>query len=295
MVMQEVRDEYIATTHAANDIYVLNYVLDGLFADDIFAIVQYPQIFSNILSQKLASVGLSLSPSKCQILHFNSTQPPVTVDGATIPVVTNITILGVIISPDAPTAEIDNRKSRANAIIADIGKTALFNCKLNLQLRSRIYQATARYCLTYGIASLALRADELKSLLVFDRRIIRLMCRGWRPKTITTDGIPETIWVPLSNEIIHRKCRTTPLEKQIKSCRWTWAAHLARRPQFHPFSQLIENIIRSQPTTKRAKGGQRLTWIRLLLKEAPEYPGLNSLWNALRGPRDQVNAFIKRR
>ena len=136
--------------------------------------------------------------------------------------------------------------------------------------------------LFYGLSSLTLREKEYQRLDVYERQVLRKMCKGWRRTTIGG----RALWVPIANIKLYKDTGLLPLKSYIVGRRWQWVLHLARRAPTHPCRQIIESIINGEQRaeTKRKLGGAKLTFLRQVAAEAKEVgiaTGLSMLWRKL--------------
>ncbi len=265
----------------SSDIYSNHFLQYYAYADDILFLcssVQTAEFFTRTLADELGVVGLSINPNKCLMLSTN----PQDLHSSpfTIPTKSHLIYLGATIALVGTSGlELSLRKQRAQAALARIGKNTLYNGKLPLSLRSRIYAATVRAILVYSLGTCVLVAKDMKSLDVFERSAFRRMCHGWRP--ILREG--RQLWVPIANPELYSRLHLGPVSLMVQKLRYTWLCHVARRDDSHITKTAVANAINGTPQSKRTRGGQKLTWLRLLSRESkdslPGCTGLQYLWN----------------
>ena len=68
----------------------------------------------------------------------------------------------------------------------------------------------------------------------------------------------------ISNEDLYRRCKMEPWSKIIKKRRLSWYGHLIRLSEETPAKKALDEVKRK---VKKPKGGQKITWIKLIEKD----------------------------
>ena len=132
-----------------------------------------------------------------------------------------------------------------------------------------VYRAMVRTALVYAAGRWALGTEGLRALEVFDRsRLRRLLKVRWEDR--------------ISNEELVRLAGLPGLREVIVGCMWRWLGHVLRMGT----GRLPRRLLAYDPRdlgAKRKVGGVRVSWRRVVVKEAWEgIPG--SFWPEGRKP-----------
>ena len=121
----------------------------------------------------------------------------------------------------------------------------LTSTKIDLKFRLRLFNMCVLSTLTYGSDTWTLTARNKQRLRVSHLAMLRRILRESR-----RDHIP--------NVEIFKKCDATPLSSVVKSRKWSWAGHLARRSD----GRWSEAVTCWWPrgTGARRRGGQKKRW-----------------------------------
>ncbi len=282
VVMRRVQERVGTLLHTTENVYSSHFLTDREFADDILGVAgdsQIAQVFTDSLNSELNAVGLKLNISKCAVMKFGDAGDfPIQINGESIVEVEEFVYLGSVfsVSPQL-TREVETRKAKAGYMFFRL-KRVLLNPSIPTLTRLRIYGATVRAVLLYAAGTWAPRKEDLRSLEVFDKRLIRKIVRGYQ--SVIQNG--ETIWINISDkELWKRAASLRPLGQIILNLRWSWFGHVMRRGEDHPVRSVVSSITKDTPETVRKQGGQTLTYPRRLIKDMQEAgkstPGFLSL------------------
>lgn len=253
------------------------------YADDILILSSEADIvqhFTAALAEELRLVGLQFNTGKCKVMTAGPTATPTFTHPALQQHEARIKYLGTLV-PAQDSQEALHRIQRAQGAFAQLGKAVLLNHRLPIALRARIYDATVRAVLLYGLGGSVLKEGDKKALGTCERAFLRRMCQGWQLRPV--GPIPRIVWIPVPNAVLYRRTHLQKIGALIERKRWSWFLHIARRDDVHITKSLIHTLVTTAPQTKRSPGGQKSTWLRQMVKAAktirPGTTGLHSMWH----------------
>ena len=163
-------------------------------------------------------MGLRMNARKTEVMHgaVESDPTPITLGQSTLPVTTNFTYLGSIISNDCSLdKEIVNRIGKASAAFGQLRDKVYLNHDLSIQTKMSVYSAIVVAILLYGCETWTVYSRQLKQLEKFHMSCLRQMLRiTWKDK--------------ITNNVVLSRCGGLSLESMIASRTLRWAGHLSR-------------------------------------------------------------------
>ena len=232
------------------------------FADDILLLSHDPlelQTMIRELSDASQMVGLNMNIKKTKVMMSNKLQnKTITVNGRVIEQVENYIYLGKNISLENDTAA--EVKRRIQLAWAKFGKlTLIFRDKdLPISLKKQIFNQCIIPVLSYGAETWTTTKKLEKKLRVTERAMERIMVGVTKRDKVKNIDLREKTKV---RDIIH----------EIKTKKWRWAGHLARRQDSRWTHRVTEwtprECTRSRGRQSRRwmdeiKGSQGITWMR---------------------------------
>ncbi|XP_055598363.1 uncharacterized protein LOC129747955 isoform X1 [Uranotaenia lowii] len=173
-----------------------------------------------------------------------SSNNKVTIDGDELEIVEDFIYLGSLVTADNDTSREIRRR-----IIS--GSRAYFG--LHKQLRSRrlsprtkcnLYMTLIRPVVLYGHETWILLEEDLRTLGVFERRVLRTIFGG-----VQENGV----WRRRMNHELARLYGEPSIQKVVKAGRIRWAGHVARMTDDCPAKQ----VFATNPVGTRRAGAQR--------------------------------------
>ncbi|XP_055610109.1 uncharacterized protein LOC129757033 [Uranotaenia lowii] len=177
-----------------------------------------------------------------------SSNNKVTIDGDELEIVEDFVYLGSLVTADNDTSREIRRR-----IIS--GSRAYYG--LHKQLRSRrlgprtkcnLYTTLIRPVVLYGHETWILLEEDLRTLGVFERRVLRTIFGG-----VQENGM----WRRRMNHELARLYGEPSIQKVVKAGRIRWAGHVARMPDDCPAKQ----VFATNPVGTRRAGAQRARWL----------------------------------
>ena len=196
-------------------------VRDLQYADDAAIVCSSAEELQqelDIQNVAYARMGLRMNPRKTEVMHgsVEADPSPITLSQATLPVTTNFTYLGSIISSDCSVdTEIINRIGKASASFGQLRKKVYLNRDLSIKTKMSVYNAIVLAILLYGCETWALYSRQMRRLEKFHMSCLRQMLRvRWQDR--------------LTNNEVLSRCGSVSLETVIASRTLRWAGHLSR-------------------------------------------------------------------
>ena len=196
-------------------------VRDLQYADDAAVLARTPAELQAELTQtntQFSRMGLLMNKEKTEVMHRPTAheQPAVIIDGTQLPVATDFTYLGSIISNSGSIdREINHRISRASAAFGCLKDRVYLNRHLKLGTKIKVYNAIVISTLLYGSETWPPHSTHLKILNKFHLQCLRKMLRiTWRDK-IT------------NNEVLTR-CGSSHIHSIMAQRTLRWAGHVER-------------------------------------------------------------------
>ena len=196
-------------------------VRDLQYADDAAIVCSSAEELQqelDIQNVAYARMGLRINPRKTEVMHgsVEADPSPITLNQATLPVTTNFTYLGSIISSDCSVdTEIINRIGKASASFGQLRERVYLNRDLSIKTKMSVYNAIVLAILLYGCETWALYSRQLRRLEKFHMSCLRQMLRvRWQDR--------------LTNNEVLSRCGSVSLETVIASRTLRWAGHLSR-------------------------------------------------------------------
>ena len=236
------------------------------YADDIvltFEDVKNMQRALDLITSIFASYHLTLNTTKTksmilnqQYLKLEYPKSIITCKGKPIENVKIFKYLGSQIKYDEPltgNAEIDMRIDVSECKFYELGKN-LFNQKIMLSTRIKIFNALVRSRLTYSCQTWNVTKKQMKHISATYMAMIRKMVRGgYRRKENSYSFV-------LTNEDLLQKCKTESLEKYIARQQRNYLAHVIRTPDYGITKQLLFNDNQS------IKQGRKVTLYKTVIE-----------------------------
>lgn len=262
-------------------------VSDLEYADDIVAMgdnTQAIQSFLDNLAVEISKYGMYFSPSKCKAMVQDWTLPPpvLTLVGEPLELVDCFTYLGSQISAKGDiAAEISSRISKARAAFCNL-RHLWRRRDISLHLKGRVYTSTVRAVLLYGCEGWTLRRSDMKRLQAFDHRCLRSIARVWWQLRISNAEVRRRVL---------RSANNTDLEHFIVNHQLRWLGHVLRMHQ----NRLPKRALFALPGTGwvRKKGGQYLSWNRMMKNLTSSLASTGSVRLPGWGPRDKSNQWLE--
>lgn len=232
-------------------------VTDLDFADDTVFFVETWEQANRLLnkfknSAKPYGLRINYLKTKC-VMYGDGPNGSLMIDGQYIEQVDSFKYLGATSSSTGYNMEeITIRIGKAAAAFASLKPRIFNNPNISKETKLRIYRCSIIAILLYGAETWVVREEELRLLEVFHMRCLRCI---------------------LNRSLLHRitniqtlsDCDELSIREKIRIQRGRWYGHLQRmqpaRLPLRVFSSTIPN------NWKRKRGGQRLTWSQLLLKD----------------------------
>ena len=146
--------------------------------------------------------------------------------------------------------DIKRRKGLAISTCARLTKM-LENKVTSLRTKVRIVKVYIESVFMYNAELWTLTKQLEKEIDVFQRKLLRRIFNiRWQDM--------------ISNEDLYRRCKMEPWSKIIKKRRLSWYGHLIRLSEETPAKKALEEVKRK---VKKPKGGQKITWIKLIEKD----------------------------
>jgi hypothetical protein len=232
------------------------------FADDIVLIANDPanlQIMLNELALVSQEVGLKMNLSKTKVMFNEFTNKThITIEGTTLETVDEYIYLGQLINRSGSLLPEINRRIKL-AWRAFGRNSIIFKSKMPLHLKSKTFDQCILPVLTYGCETWTLNATITNKLATTQRSMERSMLG------ITKRDRKRNTW-------IRNKTKVTDIIQRVKSLKWQWAGHIARRTDNRWTTRTIEwyprgiKRPRKRPKDRWDRDIRRLagtTWFRL--------------------------------
>ena len=200
------------------------------FADDIVLIANSSQELQSLiteLAEASLEVGLKINLSKTKVMYNDFIDiENITVDGTNLEIVDHYIYLGQLIHISGSLLPEINRRIRAGWI-AFGRNNIIFKSRMPLYLKKKAFDQCILPVLTYGCETWNLKAAVTQKLQVAQRSMERAMLGITRRDRKRIGWIREQTKV---TDIIHR----------IKSLKWQWAGHIARRTDNRWTTKIVE-------------------------------------------------------
>ena len=219
------------------------------FADDILLLSHEPQELQKMireLSEESNKAGLKMNIKKTKVMMCNKLKDyAITVQGKTIEKVDSYIYLGKKISLENETAGEVNR--RIQLAWVKFGKLSFIfrDEELPLALKRPIFNQCIIPVLSYGSETWTTTKRLEKKLNVTERAIERILIGVTRRDRVT-------------NTDLRKKTEVRDIILEIKSKKWRWAGHLARREDNRWTHKLTDWIPRS---FTRGRGRPNRRWL----------------------------------
>ena len=227
--------------------------------------------FLTILIPLAKQKGLSLNLKKCEHLPLHSTEKiiiadPETHESITIPTVTVVKYLGVLLTPNASSNKEINRRLSQAKTAHKLLRPFFTHKHLALKWKLTVYQQIIGSILTYAMESLAIDVTNFRKLDAFHYKVIR-QCMG--VKSTFYSKIINPTEAEISNRYYHKTLHQrgfdirTPTQK-IQSRSLKLLGHITRHPE-----ELVSSCTyRADGSARRLNatlrvGAPRLHWSEL--------------------------------
>ena len=219
------------------------------FADDILLVSHDPlelQTMIQELSVESKKAGLKMNIKKTKVMMSNQLQDhTIAVDGMTIEKVDSYIYLGKNITLENETA--GEVRRRIQLAWVKFGKLSIIlrDENLPISLKRQIFNQCIIPVLSYGAETWATTKKLEKKLRVTERAMERIMVGVTRRDKVR-------------NEDLRKKTNARDIIQEIKTKKWRWAGHLARRKD----NRWTHNITNWTPITQtRRRGRQSRRWM----------------------------------
>ena len=204
-----------------------------LYADDLAIIDITSTDTQNRLEswQKvLTDDGLKINVAKTEYLSTRETPLPMTLDGEELKNVDHFMYLGSVIDKDGTIdRDVDLRVRAAwSSWIKLTG--VLYDRKIPLRLKAKVYESIIRPTLTYGSECWAMKVTNKRKIATTEMRMLRGIL-----------GV--SIREHMRNEEIRRILHISPIDEVIRSGRLRWFGHVQRRDANNVTRRVMELAI----------------------------------------------------
>jgi hypothetical protein len=153
------------------------------FADDVAELETTADSLQGMIddtSEVSKRIGLTISGAKTKVLALNQPAPcQVTLDGEPIENVEEFKYLGSIITPDGRAErDISARIAKAWGVFTSLKKALWTRREISTKTKVRIYVATLRAVLLFACETCLIKAEDARTLDVFDHRCLRYILRN---------------------------------------------------------------------------------------------------------------------
>ncbi|CAK1594062.1 unnamed protein product [Parnassius mnemosyne] len=222
-----------------------------LFADDIVLVGEEGIEVQRRLTgwqRRLESVGLKISRSKTEYLCCDfgglSSPVPMSLDGAILPICSDVKYLGSLIQDDGG---IDRAvQHRINAGWMKWRQVTATTCdpRMPIRLKGKIYKSIIRPVVMYGSECWAVKKKDENRLHANEMRMLRWMCGVTRMDKIR-------------NEYIRGSLKVAPVVEKVRGSRLAWFGHVMRRNESHVTKRVLNMNVEGH--TGRGRPNKR--WI----------------------------------
>lgn len=231
------------------------------YADDIDVIGRTASIVTDnflAIEQSANSVGLKVNSSKTKYMLSSKNEqrhsdlgPNITMGPHNIEIVKNFIYLGSeITSNNDISAEIRRRIILASKCMGSLRKL-LRSKQLSYKTKVQLYHQLILPVLLYGAETWSLRTSDEQLLLVFERRILRMI---YGPVQENDQ------WRIRHNDELRQIYQHPDIAKKIRAKRLSWAGHVQRMEPNKP----PKKVFSSNPVGDRRPGRPRTRWIDLV-------------------------------
>jgi len=234
---------------------------DLCFADDVLLLgrtVASVQVAVDAVAAVGRRVGLVLNAKKTVwVARGEVGLGNVVVEGQSVERAGSLVYLGSEMGPDGGMAgEVGRRVAAASASFWRLRR--LWRDRgVSVAVKARVYSAVVRGVLLYGVESWPLREADCRRLEVFDRGRIRYLL-----------GVRLTDRVSVGQLLARAGVRG--LGQLIVERRWRWLGHVMRMGEERVPRRCLLWTGKEVDGATRRRGGCRLTWLRLVLREGWE-------------------------
>ena len=213
------------------------------FADDILLVSHDPlelQTMIQELSVESKKAGLKMNIKKTKVMMSNQLQDhTITVDGVTIERVDSYIYLGKNITLENETA--GEVRRRIQLAWVKFGKLSIIlrDENLPISLKRQIFNQCIIPVLSYGAETWATTKKLEKKLRVTERAMERIMLGVTRRDKVR-------------NEDLRKKTNARDIIQEIKTKKWRWAGHLARRKDNRWTHTVTKASVSSNPRRRSA-------------------------------------------
>ena len=232
-------------------------ITDLDFADDTVFFVETWEQAKRLLdkfkkSAKPYGLRINYSKTKC-VMYGDGPEGFLEIDEQIIEQVDSFKYLGATSSSSGYSQEeITVRIGKAASAFASLKPRIFSNPDITKETKLKIYSSSIISILLYGAETWTVREDELRLLEVFHMRCLRCI-------------LNRSILQRITNNRTLSDCGEITIREKIRIQRGRWFGHIQRmNPARLPRRIFTSEIPRNW---KRKRGGQRLTWGQLLLKD----------------------------
>jgi hypothetical protein len=224
------------------------------YADDIVLISHSAQSLEEMLTNlntESKKVGLKINKTKTKLM-FNklAKSKAITIDNDQIEIVSSFTYLGQIFNINAELQEEINHRVQLAWYSFNKLKD-VFKGELPICLKRKVFNECIIPVLTYGSETWTLTKQMERKIQTTVRRMERIILG------ITLKDKKQNSWIRTQTKI------TDPIE-YVKSSKWKWAGHLARRTDHRWTTETTT----WKPRGKRKRGRPRTRWTDEIAKVA---------------------------
>ncbi|XP_062704756.1 uncharacterized protein LOC134287060 [Aedes albopictus] len=206
------------------------------------------------LKREAAKVGLVVNASKTKYMLVGGTENDrirlgsnVTIDGDSFEVVEEFVYLGSLLTADNNVSrEIRRRIISGSRAYYGLQKK-LRSKKIHPRTKCTMYKTLIRPVILYGHETWTMLEEDLQTLGVFERRVLRTIFGG-----VQENGV----WRRRMNHELAALYGEPSIQKVAKAGRIRWAGHVARMPDNNP----AKLVFATDPVGTRRRGAQRARW-----------------------------------
>ena len=230
-----------------------------LYADDTSLVcddIESLRAAVTLMDATFVQWGLTISTKKTKVLVVGkdaAEQSPhavITIRGKVLDVVSQFKYLGSMFTSDGMlVTEIAHRVASASSAFARLHQAKIWSSKaLSLSTKLQFLQTIVMTVLLYSGETWSLLDEHLHQLSVFHMRCLRRIC-----------GI--SLLDHSTNSVILKRCKTFPVESQLRSKRLRWFGHICRMAN----NRLPKLIMHGQLVGQNCRGRPRTIWNDVVL------------------------------
>ena len=227
------------------------------YADDVLLLttsLEAAQMAIMAVAKAGSRVGLELNPKKTIWMASHVGEGSLEVGGLSVSRSATMVYLGCEMRPDGSMdGELHRRLVAANASFWKLRR--LWRDRgVSVKTKARVYSAVVRGTLLYGAETWPMKVRDLGRMGAFDRARLRWVAGIKWPQKISSEQLMS---------LVDQK----PVEKCLIDRRWRWLGHVLRMDENRWPRRLLMWSGGEEHGARRNRGGQKLTWIRQVVRE----------------------------